>query len=157
VLVLAAQAAGRLQLCQPVRGKRATASRPPIRFHQVVDDCHKRDWVNIGCGGAGGGTGGVLPNPDPVPVIAVISPASAASGSVAFTLTATGTNFISSSQVAWNAAALMEEMVFRRTSLKDLILAQPGPDSLNVRLANCYFGAQSSRTRMSASWRGRDR
>jgi hypothetical protein len=32
----------------------------------------------------------------------------------------------------------MEEMVFRRTSLKDLILAQPGPDSLNVWLANCY-------------------
>jgi hypothetical protein len=59
----------------------------------------------------GGGTSGVLSftisaPANPTPTLTSLSPTSATAGSAAFTLTVTGTQFISTSQILWNGAAL---------------------------------------------------
>lgn len=58
----------------------------------------------------GGGTstpvGFIITANNPVPVLTALSPNSAAPGGGSFTLTANGTNFISSSTINWNGAAL---------------------------------------------------
>lgn len=56
-----------------------------------------------GCGG--GGSSPPPPPSNPVPTVTALSPASATAGGAAFTLTVTGTKFISSSVVRWNAAS----------------------------------------------------
>ncbi|HXN73218.1 MAG TPA: FG-GAP-like repeat-containing protein [Candidatus Acidoferrales bacterium] len=61
----------------------------------------------------GGGTSGALTFTinaaanNPVPTLTALQPSSATAGGAAFTLTLTGTNFISTSAVKWNGAALV--------------------------------------------------
>jgi hypothetical protein len=63
----------------------------------------------------GGGTSNVLmfaiDSSNPIPSIASLSPTSAASGGPAFTLTVSGSNFVNSSTVKWNGAALVTSYV----------------------------------------------
>lgn len=58
----------------------------------------------IGCGSSGGANGGSSSNP--VPTLSALAPNSATAGSQALTVTASGTNFISTSMIQWNGAAL---------------------------------------------------
>ncbi|HWX30518.1 MAG TPA: hypothetical protein VNZ53_24130 [Steroidobacteraceae bacterium] len=63
----------------------------------------------------GGGTSNVLMftinSSNPMPSIASLSPTSAASGGPAFTLTVSGSNFVNTSTVNWNGAALVTSYV----------------------------------------------
>jgi YVTN family beta-propeller protein len=61
---------------------------------------------------------------NPVPTLGAISPISATAGGAAFTLNVTGTNFISSSMVRWNGAALTTTFV----SATQLTAAVPASD-----------------------------
>jgi trimeric autotransporter adhesin len=65
--------------------------------------------VTVVTGAPGGGTSNSVPvtiETNPVPTLSSISPNTAAFGSAALTLTATGTNFVPTSTVLWNGAAL---------------------------------------------------
>lgn len=64
-------------------------------------------WSGLGCGGGGGTTGsGSGGSQNPAPILSSISPTTEVAGSSAFTLVATGSNFIASSLIEWNGAAL---------------------------------------------------
>ena len=60
----------------------------------------------VSCGGGGGTTSSPGPTPNPVPSIASLSPSSVMAGAAAQTLTITGTNFLSSSTVTYNASPI---------------------------------------------------
>ena len=69
--------------------------------------------VTVFNGTPGGGTSGALTFTinaaanNPVPTLTALQPSSATAGGAAFTLTVTGTNFINTSVVKWNGAALV--------------------------------------------------
>jgi hypothetical protein len=60
--------------------------------------------LGLGCSGSGGSKGTQAENP--LPALTAVNPNLASAGSSAFTLAASGSNFISASQIEWNGTAL---------------------------------------------------
>lgn len=88
-----------------------------------------------GCGGSGSGSGtGSGSNTNPTPTLSSVSPSSAPAGSTALTITATGANFISSSAVLWNGAALSTTFV-SATSLQATVPQSDLASGSSVSLA----------------------
>src|SRR5258708_36962018 len=97
-----------------------------------------------GCGG--GGYHSPPPSPsNPVPTITSLSPNSVAAGSTTFTLIVTGTNFLSSSMVQWNASA-RPTMVASGTQVQAQISAADvaASGSVNVTVLNPSPGGGTS-------------
>ena len=86
---------------------------------------------------------------NPVPVISSLNPASAAAGSAAFTLTVTGSSFVSSSVVKWNAVNLTTTYV-STTQLQAVVplanVATAGTASITVYTASPGGGTSSALT-----------
>lgn len=61
--------------------------------------------IFMSCGGGGGGSSSTPPTLNPVPSVTGLSPSSAMAGAATQTLTVNGTNFVSTSTVAYNGAA----------------------------------------------------
>jgi hypothetical protein len=95
-------------------------------------------FVVSACGG-GGGSSGAASNPtpanNPAPTISSVSPSSVQAGGASATVAVTGTNFLESSQVAWNGNARTTTYVSStelQVSLTSTDIAAPSADSITV-------------------------
>jgi hypothetical protein len=87
----------------------------------------------VGCGGGPSSNTPVSSNP--VPTIAAISPNSSKQGGPGFTLSVVGSNFISTSNVAWNGITLPVTLVNSSLLTADVpasAVATPGPDTVAI-------------------------
>jgi hypothetical protein len=89
----------------------------------------------LGCGGSGSSTS-APPGPlNPLPVIVALSPNSSKQGGPLFTLSVVGSNFISGSNVKWNARSVPTTFVSGTLITADIpasALAGAGPDTVTV-------------------------
>jgi trimeric autotransporter adhesin len=89
-----------------------------------------------GCGGGRGSTGTTPPptgSSNPVPTAASVTPSSATAGASATAITVTGSDFISSSAIQWNGAALATTFV-SATSLQATIPASDLTNGIAAKL-----------------------
>jgi IPT/TIG domain len=101
-------------------------------------------WFTAGCGG--GPSGSSIPPPqNPVPAINTVNPATVVAGSSATPLDVTGSNFISSSVIAWNGTALATTFV-SATELKATLPAADltGSSASQITVQNPAPGGGSS-------------
>ncbi len=109
----------------------------------------------VGCGGGGGSVGTTLGKP--VPGLAALTPDSAQAGGAALTVAASGNNFVSTSEIVWNGAALVTTYVSGSSLTAQVagvvtssggLGSDPGRVSLSGKDETLYVGSME-RTRSS--------